>query len=89
MSTRKASLSQALGAFDRRATVNQPPVDQHNRRLAKAPSREGKRAIAGFFSPEVSKQLKTIGIERDASVQDMLAEALNLFFEKHGRSPIA
>ena len=55
-----------------------------------SPGREGKKAIAGFFDPAVSRQLKQIGLDRgDMSVQDMLKEALNDFFTKHGRSAIA
>ena len=54
-----------------------------------APSRAGKKAIAGFFDPVVSRQLKEIGLEKDASVQALLAEALNDLFEKYGRSRIA
>jgi len=57
---------------------------------AAQPGREGKKAIAGFFDPAVSRQLKEIGLKRgDLSVQDMLAEAINDFFTKHGRSAIA
>jgi hypothetical protein len=53
------------------------------------PSRVGKKAITGFFDPAVSRQLKIIGLEEDKSVQAMLAEALNDYFEKHGKNPIA
>jgi hypothetical protein len=52
-------------------------------------SREGKKAIAGFFDPAVSRQLKQIGLERDMSVQELMREAFNDYFEKHGRSRIA
>jgi hypothetical protein len=55
-----------------------------------SPGREGKKAIAAFFDPAVRRQLKEIGLERnDASVQDLLKEALNDLFVKYGRSPIA
>jgi hypothetical protein len=36
----------------------------------------------------VSRQLKQIGLERDMSVQDLLKEALNDLFTKHGPSAI-
>lgn len=55
----------------------------------RSPSREGKRAVAGFFAPEVGKQLKHIALDRDSTVQALLAEALNDLFVKYGRSPIA
>lgn len=53
------------------------------------PSRQGKKAITGFFDPVVSRQLKQIGLEEDKTVQALLAEALNDLFEKYGKNPIA
>lgn len=53
------------------------------------PSRQGKKAITGFFDPAVSKQLKQIGLEEDKTLQALMAEALNDLFEKYGKSPIA
>jgi len=55
----------------------------------KRPSREGKRLIGGHFEPEVSKQLKLLAIELDTSVQECLREALNDYFIKKQKSPIA
>jgi hypothetical protein len=49
----------------------------------------GKKAIAGFFDPVVSKQLRGLGVERDQTVQRLLCEALNDLFEKYGRPRIA
>jgi hypothetical protein len=52
-------------------------------------SRVGKKAIAGFFEPEVNKELKMLGLEQDASNQDLIKEALNDLFIKYGKKPIA
>ena len=54
-----------------------------------APSREGKKAVTGFFDPAVSRQLKQIALEEDSNIQALLREALNDLFTKRGRSPIA
>ena len=54
-----------------------------------APSREGKKAITGFFDPAVSRQLKQIALEEDSNIQALLREALNDLFTKRGKSPIA
>ena len=35
-------------------------------------SRVGKKAITGFFEPEVNKELKMLGLEQDASNQDLV-----------------
>lgn len=53
------------------------------------PSRQGKKAIAGHFDPAVSKQLKQMALEKDTTVQALLAEALNDLFEKYGKKAIA
>ena len=91
---KKASLSSALLAASGRAAAPSPP----SHAVSPAPrlvspsvshSREGKKAIAGFFDPAVSRQLKQIGLEKDMNVQDLLREALNDLFEKYGRSRIA
>jgi hypothetical protein len=95
--SKKASLSSALMQATGRAPATKSAVLERPKTasaaaapLAASPSREGKKAIAGFFDPAVSRQLKQIGLERgDLSVQDMLKEALNDFFTKHGRSAIA
>jgi len=53
-------------------------------------ARTGKKVVAGFFDPAVSRQLKEIGLAHDdMSVQDVLAEAINDFFVKYGKKPIA
>ncbi|QSA99248.1 ribbon-helix-helix domain-containing protein [Methylococcus sp. EFPC2] len=54
-----------------------------------APSRQGKKAVTGFFDPAVSRELKQIGLNRDLSVQALLTEAINDLLVKYGRSPIA
>ena len=53
------------------------------------PSRQGKKAVTGHFDPAVSRQLKQLALDRDTTVQSLLAEALNVLFEKYGKNPIA
>ena len=53
-------------------------------------SRRGKKALIGYFDPEVSKQLKQMALDQDRhSVQDLLREALNDLFRKYKKRPIA
>ena len=54
-----------------------------------ARSRENTKMISGHFDPEVSRQLKLIGVEEDLTVQELLREALNDLFIKRGKAPIA
>lgn len=58
-------------------------------RAPRASGRSGKVNIAGYFDPAVRKQLAMLAIERDTDQVKLMAEALNLLFEKYGRSPIA
>ena len=53
------------------------------------PSRRGKVAVAAYFDPAVRKQLAILAVKEDRSQAAMLAEALNLLFERYGEAPIA
>lgn len=52
-------------------------------------SRAGKRQVAAYFPPAVQKQLKLLTVEKDTTVQGLLAEALNDLFAKYGKPEIA
>lgn len=52
-------------------------------------SRIGKVAIAAYFEPAVRQQLAIMAARQQKSQAALMAEALNLLFEKHGESPIA
>ena len=54
-----------------------------------APSRRGKRTIAGHFHPEVWKQLHAIALEEDSSLQALLREGINYVFAARGKPEIA
>ena len=65
-------------------TAASPPATK-----PKVSSRTGKKAISGFFEPEVSRQLKALAAIEGRTVQGMIGEALNLLFEKYGKDAIA
>jgi hypothetical protein len=52
-------------------------------------SRQGKRLIGGHFDPAVAKELKKLALDKDATVQALLAEAINDLFTKYGKKPLA
>jgi hypothetical protein len=52
------------------------------------PSRDGKRLIAGHFSPKIAKQLKILAAEEETSVQALLEEAIELLFIKKARDKV-
>ena len=56
---------------------------------AQVPSRRGKVVISAYFDPAVRQQLAILAIKQEQSQAAMLADALNLLFEKYGEPPIA
>ena len=53
------------------------------------PSRKGVKHIGGYFEPQVSKQLRQIALDEDSSVQDLLAQALDMLFHSRQKPTIA
>lgn len=53
------------------------------------PSRQGKKAITGFFDPAVSRQLKQLALNEDKTIQLLITESLNDLFTKYNQKPIA
>jgi hypothetical protein len=54
-----------------------------------SPGRRGKKTVAGFYDPAVSRQLRQIATDEDSNIQELLREAINDLFEKRGRGRIA
>ena len=54
-----------------------------------SPSRRGKKQIGGHYDPEVSRQLKVIAAREDKTVEQVLGDAINEYFERRGIAPIA
>lgn len=50
-----------------------------------APTRSDTRQVSGHFKVEVSRPLKLIAVEQDRDLQEILAEALNMVFERYGK----
>lgn len=91
MTSKKPSLSAALHEATGRKPVNEsetlaPTVPKARGVPA---SRRGLKVISGHFDPIVSRQFRQIALERDATVQGLLAEAINDLFVKYHRNPIA
>jgi hypothetical protein len=67
-------------------------IDAEGPRRVVAPrqkGREGKVSITQWVDPVVRKQLAQIALDEDKDQYELVNEALNLLFEKYGRSPIA
>ena len=53
-----------------------------------APSRQGKKAMTGYFSPEMSFAMHMTARKHGKSLQDAMAEAFNDWLRKMGESPV-
>jgi hypothetical protein len=100
MSSRFSQGLKSLGADDappKRKETQQPrpvavpeqPEAQDGQGGYMAPSRRGKKAVTGYFDPAVRQQLAVLAAEEQRSQNDLIAEALNMLFERYGKSPLA
>ena len=80
---------QGMQRPEAQATAEIVPIQATARKYPVAQSRVGKRMVSGYFYPDAIKQLHLLAIERDATVQSLLEEALNDLFRKYGKSAIA
>ena len=55
-------------------------------RASRNPSngRGGLKHVGGYFDPVVSKRLRQMAFDEDTTVQDLLAEALEMLFRSRG-----
>lgn len=61
----------------------EPPASGPAYRTAQ--TRSDTRQVSGHFKVEVSQTLKLIAVEQDRDIQEILAEALNMVFERYGK----
>jgi hypothetical protein len=50
-------------------------------------ARDGKKAVVGYFSPEVSKAMHQLALDHDTSLQALIGEAIDDLMRKHGKHP--
>ena len=53
------------------------------------PSRKNTKHIGGYFSDEVSKQLRQIALDEDSTVQQLLGEAIDMILHSRQKPTIA
>lgn len=69
-----------------------PPANDAERTAAEprsyrtAQTRNDTRQVSGHFKPEVAQTLRLIAVEQDRDIQEILAEALNMVFERYGKA---
>lgn len=65
--------------------VPAPTMEPQAPRSKAAQTRIDTRTVSGHFKIEVSQTLKLIAVEQDRDIQEILAEALNMVFERYGK----
>lgn len=85
-----AAVAVAAGSTRRRdpETVSAPSLPEA-RELAAPRTRVGTKQIAAHFPEDVAWQLRALAVERKTTVQNLMAEALNDLFAKHGKPEVA
>lgn len=76
------------------APITPPPSGGQGDAPARSPgfyaaTRAGKKKVTAALDPAAHKQLKGLAVERDATTEALLTEAINDLFKKHGKPPIA
>lgn len=89
MSGRLSGLKASLRA-DREPPKNAEPAElaqEAPRKSTRAKARENKRAVVGYFSPELQRTLNIMATERDSTLQAILGEAIDLWLRQEGKHP--
>lgn len=71
----------ALAAAPPPGHLDAPPAS------SKAPARIGKKAVSGYFSPEMSRGLHLLALEQGTSLQALMGEAFDDLMRKYGKHP--
>jgi hypothetical protein len=58
-------------------------------KTAHPPSRAGKKPVTAYVAKTAHKQLRSLGLDLEKSNQDMIVEALNDYFTRHGLDRLA
>jgi hypothetical protein len=78
----------ARGALAPVAAVAAEPamMDEPSARTYRiAQTRTDTRQVSGHFKADVAQTLRLIAVEQDRDIQEILAEALNMVFERYGK----
>jgi hypothetical protein len=55
----------------------------------RVPSRQGTRAVTAWVDPEVYRALKYLGVDKGATTQELMLEAIDMLFVANGKGKMA
>ena len=70
------------------ANLRGKPVPEPAEKLGGPVSRQGRKQIAGFFTPDMSFAMHMLARRQGRSLQALMTEAFNDVLRKHGESPL-
>lgn len=70
-----------------RPLVIPAPIRSAPKTSSVSPSREGKRAVVGYFSKELNKALHILALDQETSIQGLIGEAIDDLMRKYGKHP--
>lgn len=68
------------------ASVETPPAAEAAG-TSKGIGRAGKKAVSGYFSPLVSRELHILALEQETNLQALMGEAFDDLMRKYGKHP--
>lgn len=83
---KKVSLSKALNQASQenyKEAIIQSEVSDHQNVYTYAKVRQNRKIISGHFDSAISYRMKRLALERETTVQNLLAEALDDLFNKY------
>lgn len=88
--SRKPSFANLRGSSPAATSTPTPPVapSGSGEPDKTPPSRQGRKQIAGFFSPDMSFAMHMLARRQGRSLQALMTEAFNDVLGKHGESPV-
>ena len=89
MSGRLSGLKDAIKAEREPPKKAPAPLEESARPATgtRAKARIGKRAVVGYFSPELARTLNGMANDRDTTLQAILGEAIDLWLRENGKHP--
>ena len=63
------------------------PMSRQEGASTKPAGRQGKKAISGYFSPDVSRGLHLLALEQESNLQALMGEAFDDLMRKYGKHP--
>jgi hypothetical protein len=87
MNGRLSGLKDAIKAERQPKKTESQESGAPSRISTRAKARIGKRAVVGYFSPELARTLNVMATERDTTLQAILGEAIDLWLREQGKHP--